>query len=84
MLPPTPEPALEHSFTLLYQLPANNLTADEIVARLAKHCNDATLGLGKPNHVALDFTREADNFADAYLSAQADVLLAIPDAVRVD
>lgn len=47
-------------FTLVYALNPELDAPDEVMSRLAgSDCADATVGWGRPGHVALAFSREA-------------------------
>lgn len=49
-----------HDFTLVYALNPGVGSQDEVLRRLAgSGCADATVGWGRPGHVALAFSREA-------------------------
>lgn len=75
----------EYVFTLKYQLPAEAPDADTLVERLAAAgCDDALVGTGVPGRLALEFTREADDAAEAVRSALADINSAIPDAQLIE
>jgi hypothetical protein len=47
-------------------------------------CDDATIGVGSPGSIALDFAREAASAEEAVRSAIADVRTAIPGAELVE
>jgi len=70
-----------HRFTLLYSLPSEPLTAEELMGSLlAAGCNDALAGLGRPGHVALEFERTALSREVAVQTAQLSVAAALPHA----
>jgi hypothetical protein len=61
---------MEYTFTLKYALPPVESDMDALVERLgAQGCTDATVGLGQPGRLALEFTRSASS-AHAVLQAQ--------------
>lgn len=71
---------MEYTFTLKYQLAPHDSDPDVLVERLGEAgCDDALIGIGRPGHLALAFTRSARNRA-AIRSAQADINRAIPSA----
>jgi hypothetical protein len=62
---------LVHRFTLLYSLPSEPPTEEELMGGLlAAGCNDALVGLGRPGHVALEFERAALDRDTAFQTAQ--------------
>jgi hypothetical protein len=72
-------------FTLLYSLPSEPLTEEELMGGLlAAGCNDALVGLGRPGHVALEFERMATHRDDAVQTAQLSVAAALPLARLVE
>lgn len=72
---------MEYTFTLKYQLAPHDSDPDVLVERLGEAGrDDALIGIGRPGHLALTFTRSARNRADAIRSAQADINRAIPSA----
>ena len=76
---------MEYTFTLKYALPLAKADMDALVERLgAQRCTDATVGLGQPGRLALEFTRSASNGHVALQSAMTDVAQAIPLAVLVE
>ncbi len=76
---------MEYTFTLKYQLSADDCNLDEIVERLgAAGCDDALIGIGRPGNIALEFTREALNAEDALHSALADVKNCIESAKLIE
>lgn len=68
-------------FTLNFRLPPGKgdptLWLD---ALFEAGCDDATVGVGRPGAIALDFSREAENAESAVLSAINAVRIAIPGA----
>lgn len=75
---------MTHDFTLVYELRPDMATQDEILCRLAGgDCADATVGLGRPGHVALAFCREAIDRETAVALATAQGTQALPGAVLV-
>lgn len=74
----------EYQFSLHYQL-GSPMSDDTLMARLNEYgCNDALVGLGQPGVIALDFMREADDYASAVSSAREAVAQALPDAVLLE
>ena len=72
---------MEFTFTLKYQLAAEDRDPASIVERLgAAGCDDALVGTGVAGRIALAFTREADSAETALHSALEDVRRAIPGA----
>ena len=72
---------MEYTFTLKYQLAADDRDPASIVERLgAAGCDDALVGTGVAGRIALAFTREADSAETALHSALEDVRRAIPGA----
>ena len=76
---------MEYTFTLKYRLAPHDSDPDVLVERLgASGCDDALVGTGKAGRLALEFTREARNAAEAVRSALADVQRAIPSAQLIE
>lgn len=76
---------MEYTFTLKYQLSANDCNHDELLERLgAADCDDALVGVGQPGRISLEFTREAKNAEAALLSALMDVKRTIPSAKLIE
>ena len=76
---------MEYTFTLKYQLVADDHGADALVERLGEAgCDDALVGIGQPGRLALEFTREAATADDAVRSALADVRRAAPSAKLIE
>jgi hypothetical protein len=76
---------MEYTFTLKYALPPDDADVDALIERLgAQGCKDATVGLGQPGCIALEFTRSASRAHAALQSALTDVAKAIPLAVLVE
>lgn len=76
-----------HDFTLVYALNPELDSQDEVLRRLAgSDCADATVGWGRPGHVALAFSREAPDREAAVTRAAAQMaqVLAGAELVRVD
>ena len=75
---------MEHTFTLKYQLSAQDSDHKQLVERLgAAGCDDALVGIGHPGQIALEFIRDAQSAEVALISALADVMRAIPSAKLV-
>lgn len=76
-----------HDFTLVYALNPELDSQDEVLRRLAgSDCADATVGWGRPGHIALAFSREARDRDVAVTFAVAQMARVLPGAklVRVD
>lgn len=76
-----------HDFTLIYALNPELDSQDEVLRRLAgSDCADATVGWGRPGHVALAFSREALDRDTAVALAAVHMAQVLPGAelVRVD
>jgi len=72
---------MEYTFTLKYQLAADDGDPTVIVERLgAAGCDDALVGTGVAGRIALAFTREAVSAEAALHSALEDIRRAIPGA----
>lgn len=74
-------------FTLVYALNPELDSQDEVLRRLAgSDCADATVGWGRPGHVALAFSREARDrdVAVTFAVAQMARVLLGAELVRVD
>lgn len=72
---------MDYEFTLKFTLPANHPPVEDLVERLGEAgCDDALVGIGQANRIALEFTREADSAKSAIFSALATVKAAIPGA----
>ncbi|CAM5792592.1 helix-turn-helix transcriptional regulator [Castellaniella caeni] len=76
---------MEYTFTLKYQLAADDRDSDALVERLGEAgCDDALVGIGQPGRLALEFTRDAANAEAAVRSALADVRRAVPSATLIE
>ncbi|MET0962721.1 MAG: DNA-binding protein [Noviherbaspirillum sp.] len=72
---------MEYTFTLKYQLGADDSDAAALVERLgAAGCDDALVRTGQAGRIALEFTREANSAQATLQSALQDVRRAIPGA----
>lgn len=72
-------------FTLKFALTDAHADPEGYVALLGEAgCDDALIGIGQKGRLALQFLREAQNAADAVMSAIADVKAAIPDARLIE
>ncbi|SDV48714.1 transcriptional regulator [Chitinasiproducens palmae] len=68
-----------HDFTLVYALNPELDSQDEVLRRLAgSDCADATVGWGRPGHVALAFSREASDRDAAVTFAAAQMAQVMP------
>lgn len=75
----------DFDFTLRFRLPPSRPDAEEWLGSLqAAGCEDATVGVGRPGRIALDFTRHARTADIALATAVRDVKRAIPGAVLVE
>lgn len=73
-----------HDFTLVYELNPEQGSQDEVMGRLAgSNCADATVGWGRPGHVALAFAREAVDRNAAVALAVAQMEQVLPGALLV-
>lgn len=73
-----------HDFTLVYALSPELNSQDEVMHRLAgSDCADATVGWGRPGHVALAFSREAMDRNAAVALAVAQMGQVLPGAPLV-
>ena len=76
---------MEYTFTLKYQLSAQDCDHENIVERLgAAGCDDALVGIGQPGRIALEFVREAETAKAALFSALADVKRAVSSAKLIE
>ena len=76
---------MEYTFTLKYQLSAQDCDHENIVERLgAAGCDDALVGIGQPGRIALEFVREAETAKAALISALADIKHAVPSAKLIE
>lgn len=76
-----------HDFTWVYALKPELDSQDEVLRRLAgSDCADATVGWGRPGHIALAFSREALGREEAAALAVAQMTRVLPGAslVRTD
>lgn len=74
----------EFDFILKFKLPENVLEPEMYLDRLYEcNCDDAVVGIGKPNYIYLNFIRESTSASLAVESAIKNVRLAIPQAVLV-
>ncbi len=75
----------EYEYTLKFRLPDANADPEQFMEALANAgCDDATVGVGQPGRVGLDFTREAPDALEAIVSAVHAVKRAIPGAELVE
>lgn len=76
---------MEYDFVLKFKLPKRNADASDLVERLGEAgCNDAVVGIGQPDRITLNFTRDADSAQQAILSAREEVARALPNAVLIE
>ena len=72
-------------FTLRFRLPAQDTDPESLLPALAAAgCDDATIGIGKPGHLAMAFTRSGATLPEAIASAIRDVESAIPGVQLVE
>lgn len=76
---------MEYTFTLKYQLAADDQDPELLVERLADAgCDDALVGTGRAGRLALEFTREAASAVAAMHSALRDVRRGAPSARLIE
>ena len=76
---------MEYTFTLKYQLADDDCDRDALIERLGEiGCDDALVGIGQPDRLALEFTREAADADEAVRSALANVRRAVPSARLIE
>ncbi|MFJ1298557.1 helix-turn-helix transcriptional regulator [Pseudomonadota bacterium AL_CKDN230030165-1A_HGKHYDSX7] len=75
-----------HEFTLKYQVGlASEGGLDALIERLGEAgCDDALVGSGQPGRLALAFSREAADAAEAMRSALRDARQAMPEATLIE
>lgn len=75
----------EFEFTLKFDLSSSLIEPDAFIECLEKEgCDDALVGVGQKNRIALQFNREAETALDAIVSAIKDIERAIPDAGLIE
>lgn len=75
----------EYEFRLKFRMPCHGADPEAFLGALDEAgCDDATVGIGQPGRIALDFTRESANALDAVFSAVQAVKAAIPGAELVE
>ena len=76
---------MDYTFTLKYQLGADDRDSEALVERLGEAgCHDALVGIGQPRRLTLEFTREAANAGTAARSALADMRRAVRSAKLIE
>jgi predicted DNA-binding transcriptional regulator AlpA len=76
---------MEVEFGMKFKLGAGSIDMDALVERLGEGgCDDATVGIGQPGRIALEFTREASSVKKAIVGALKDVKSAISDAELIE
>jgi predicted DNA-binding transcriptional regulator AlpA len=76
---------VEFDFGMKFKLGAESTDMDALVERLGEAgCDDATVGIGQPGRIALEFTRDAPSVKEAMVSALRDIKSAIPDAELIE
>jgi hypothetical protein len=74
-----------YEFSLKFQLAsADEDPARHLEALLDNGCDDATVSMGRPGRIVLDFDRDAESAGDAIASAIADVERAIDGVVLTE
>ncbi len=75
----------EYSFTLKLNFTDCQLDPNSYIEQLYESgCDDALIGVGKQDCIALDFIREAPSAFEAIYSAISDVKKAIPNATPIE
>lgn len=75
----------EYTFTLKFRLPDAASDPGQYVDALgAAGCDDALVGIGRPGHISLDFTRETASAEEALFGALEQVTATIPGATLVE
>ena len=75
----------EFEFTLKFDISNLPIEPSTFIESLEKEgCDDALVGIGKKNRIALQFNREAESALNAIISAIKDVERAIPDAKLIE
>ena len=69
-----------HSFVLRFAVPQGMNLEDAAELLYRSGCDDAAIGIGRAERIALDFSRHAPTRQEAVARATADVLRAIPQA----
>lgn len=70
---------MEQNFTLTFDIKKVDNNIDMIIESLA-HCNDAVIGIGNPNVIAFEFSREGESSEEAINSAINDIIKVLPEA----
>ena len=78
--------AMAYTYTLRYKYQLmDDRDLSSLVERLGEAgCGGALAGVGQPGRLALEFTREAANVAEAVHSALADVRQAVPSVRLIE
>ena len=75
----------DYTFMLTFARGSRGVDTDAVIERLgAAGCDDAVVGVGRRDRLALEFAREAEDAARAVGSAVSDVRSALPDAVLIE
>jgi hypothetical protein len=75
----------EHEFTLRFVIPSVGPISDEMVERLGNAGgDDALIGIGQADRIALEFARASDSARSAIVSAVRDVRHVFPQAMLVE
>lgn len=75
----------QYDFTLKFALAQNDTDPGAFVEQLlAEGCDDALIGVGQCDRIALNFTREASSASEAVLTALSDVQQVIPGARLIE
>lgn len=76
---------MECEFTLLFSITNCSETVGEIVELLgAAGLTDATLGIGRPGYISMDFIRVAQSTEMATRAAVAEVGAVLPRAIFIE
>jgi hypothetical protein len=75
----------QYDFTLKFNLEYSLADPDDLIERLyAGGCDDALIGVGNKEYVALNFIREASSAYEAISSAINDVKKAVPGVTLIE
>ncbi|GGD55724.1 helix-turn-helix transcriptional regulator [Lacimicrobium alkaliphilum] len=75
----------EYDFTLKFAYVDQSVDDENLIEQLGEvGCDDAIIGLGQKGRIALQFTRQAENAANAITSAIRQVKSVIPDAKLIE
>lgn len=78
-------PMSEYEFTLHLALRGVDELPDDLLEQLYEQgCDDALVGIGRPGHVALAFTRRVQTATEAVLTAIRDAYRAMPGSAVLE